>query len=138
MAMISNKKISVVLDTLTEKALYTLMDKNNCSISDVVNFAIISLNEKKEEIPTFGNNLLGKVKVLIKNSEWLTLDNYCEANAIQKARLHYVLRSIDSGKSIAGTGNVTNKTRDKQDDRLFKTHTSWIVHCLNKHFDLQL
>jgi hypothetical protein len=132
------KKISVDLDIMQQEALSRIMDKNKCSISDAVNVAIMLLDNEEQPVFPKNDSLLTAIKDAVKQSQWKTLNQWCKERNIIKPRLFYVINSVSKGKTIIGNGNVKNKFRDAQDDRIFKTHTSYIVHCLKKDLNFDL
>lgn len=132
------RQISIKLDNSAEQSLEKLLAKNDMTISNIVNIAIISLEKEGIKLELIDNNTLYqliKTKLKEQNS---TIEQYCEYRVISKQMLQYVCRQLDNNKIIKGFGNYHNKWRDKEDGRLFKTHTAWIAHCLKEDFCVQI
>ena len=131
-----SRKISVQLDGTAARALNEVLDINGCTISDAINAAIVSFSKDKQ--PVIMKEELHVVIVKIQESNWRTIDNYCDFRKIDKSRLRYLLKRTAKGHNVCGFGNTVNKHRDKNDDRLFKTHTAYIADCVKKDFGVEL
>jgi len=133
------KKISVILDAATERALFNLKSSTGSAISDIVNVAIISLEasgyRNEHEMPE--QCLMRQILDKVIESKWRTLENWCEAKSINKISFKRFIKRVSSGSVIYGRGSK-NKWREKEDGRLFKTHTSWMAHCLEEDFNIAL
>jgi len=127
------KRISVLLDDIVTNALKQTMEINKCSISDVVNSAILAFSIDKQ--PVIVKEVTPVTELFEKIGD---VDLWCSGRNINKARLKYLVTSSAKGHNITGFGNTKNKWRDKQDSRKFKTHTSWIAHCLKEDFGIEL
>ena len=136
--MIYKKKISVLLDEQAYTALEKILANNQCTISDAVNVALSTLGNEDRPIFPNSDSPLGNLRMIIKNTSWNTVEEWCIYRGIIKVRLYYLLRAVKAGHVICGTGNVKNKQRDAIDGRIFKTHTAWIAHCLKEDFGLNL
>jgi hypothetical protein len=128
------RKISVRLDEISSNKLDEVMEINNCTISDVVNTAIIAFAQDKQPVMVKNDTSeYDEILAIIGN-----LDEWCAIRSIDKTRLKYLVKRTLDGHNVTGFGNTKNKWRDKQDDRLFKTHTAWIAHCLKEDFGIEL
>lgn len=130
------KKISVLLDESSTKALDSLKKEHECTISDIINAAIILL--KKENKITFEKRPRFNCENMFSESKFKTIGAWCEARNINPERAYYVLDRINNNHRIYGYGNTKNKWRDKRDGRMFKTHTAWIAHCLEEDFGMEI
>ena len=127
------RRISVLLDEITSRKLNEIIDENDCSISDAINASVIAFSLCGEKVISSVENYHKDVYKIIGD-----VDKWCESRSIQKSRLRYVINSSHYGHTVCGFGNTKNKWRDKQDGRLFKTHTAWIAHCLKEDFGIDL
>jgi hypothetical protein len=133
-------KRSINLDDRAETALSEILEINHCTITDAIHAALIaySMSDKKTIFPEERDNLFRRLQEISLEKHKMTLEAYCNCHAIKIDRLKYLLRSTGSGASVSGFGNARNKYRDKNDERMFKTHTAWIANCLKADFDLNL
>jgi hypothetical protein len=129
------KKISVKLDDATYNALMETRDKNSCTISDVVNAAILAFSRDKQPV------------MIIDKSAWESfrdthgkdfISKWCECRSIDQARLRYIINRTARGGAVCGFGNIRNKARDAEDGRIYKTHTAWIAQCLIDDFGMDI
>lgn len=128
------RKISVVLDSSAAKAMEKLQRINIATISDIVNAAVVAFCNSENPILWIEHTTYQKLKDLLLGQH-NTVDNWCAQRSIDKRRLQYVCKKWDEGNTtIRGYGNLVQKKRDREDDRLFKTHTAWIAHCLCEEF----
>lgn len=127
------RKISVLLDDISSRKLEESMSVNNCSISDVVNAALIAFSNDKQPVIYKEETEYTKIASVIGD-----VDNWCNNRNIDKSRLKYLIKRTSEGSTVCGFGNTKNKWRDKQDERIFKTHTAWISHCLKEDFGIEL
>jgi hypothetical protein len=132
------RRISVILDEISEKAVEDIIAKNKCSISDAVNAALLAYSMDNQPSMFIDQGPLVKVTEAVAKTEWGTVENWCHHRSIDKNRLKYLIKRCESGSTVWGFGNTKNKWRDKQDDREFKTHTSWIAHCLKEDLNIIL
>ena len=133
-----NKRICVQLDEHAAISLETVRTLNRCSISDVVNAALIAFSQDTQPVMMLEPRALALVEEAVEQTAWGTVDNWCEARNIKRSRLVYLMRSASRGHNVWGAGNLVNKWRDRNDDRVFKTHTAWIAHCLKQDFEIEL
>ena len=127
------RKISVCIDDTTNQKLIELVKINDCTLSDIVNSAIIAFSMDSQPVMFVHKSKYDELVERIGD-----VDRWCYARGIDKARLRYLVNSVENGHSITGSGNTKNRFRDKNDDRLFKTHTSWIAHCLKEDYNIDL
>lgn len=133
------RKISVQLDNLAEEALKQLLSYNRCTISDIVNAAILAMSKDKQPLFHIDHSPWRKFKDKIKEEfPHIVLKDWCVTKDIDINRLRYLVTSTERGSTVSGFGNTKNKWRDKQDERQFKTHTSWIAYCLKQDFDIDI
>jgi len=132
------KKISVQLDNMADTALKEIMEINKCSISDAVNAALLSYSKDKQPSMIIDRSPWALFKEQFAEVSKDTIANWCEHRSIDITRLRYLITRTANGGNVCGFGNKKNKWRDKNDDRQFKTHTSWIAHCLKQDFDLDI
>jgi len=130
------KKISVNLDDITIDALETITSINNCSISDAVNAAIIAYS--KDTCVTIHSSPRPIDEIIALLPEGVTLGDWCEQRNIDVARLRYLVDRTAKGGTVWGFGNSRNKVRDQDNDRIFKTHTAWIAHCLKEDLGVDI
>lgn len=127
------RKISVQLDDIVSAKLNEVVSVNKCSISDVVNAAILAFAQDKQPViyvePTQYDDIFSRIG---------DVDSWCKLREIDKSRLRYLIKSSNNGHTVCGFGNTKNKWRDKQDSRKFKTHTAWIAYCLKEDFGIEL
>jgi hypothetical protein len=126
----------VVLDRDTEKVLEKLLSINKCSISDIVVSAINSFGMDSQPCIIVPEDPLQSLRDMVSKSRWGTIENWCIAREINRRRLTYLMKGFLNGSKVWGFGNSKNKWRDKQDGRVFKTHTAYIAHCLNEDFGI--
>lgn len=133
------KKISVNLDDIGEAALTALQSRTKQSVSDLVNIALVTLQHTDYNGvgDIMGSSLLYALQEAVEASQWRTIDNWCRHRNIKKERLTYLIDRCYNGHTVYGSGSK-NRWRDKEDGRIFKTHTSWIAHCLKEDFDIDL
>jgi hypothetical protein len=130
------RKISVVLDSYALKSLEEMTKINECSISDVVNTALIAFSRDKQPSIIKGNcTPWGEFKEKVGINQ---INFFCDSRGIDLARLRYLVNSVAKGGTVCGFGNTKNKYREKEDDRLFKTHTAWISYCLKEDLGINL
>lgn len=132
------RRISVNLSNQVEQTLNTLMKINECSISDIVNAAIIYFGTAEQPCIESTPDALRDLRKVISESKYKTFELWCFKRNLKPERVRYLLRNTNSGKRVWGFGNSVNKWRDQEDERTFKTHTAWIAHCLKEDFDIDL
>ena len=132
------KKISVQLDGMADSALKEIMTINRCSISDAVNAALLSYSKDKQPSMIIEQSPWSEFKLKFADVCNDTIAEWCEYRAIDIVRLRYLITRTSKGCGVGGFGNKKNKWRDKNDDRQFKTHTSWIAHCLKEDFNIDV
>jgi hypothetical protein len=127
------RKISVQLDEIVSQKLDETIKINRCSISDVVNAAILAFAQDKQPVILKPSTPTSEMFEVIGD-----VDAWCNKYAITKSRLRYLIERTAKGHNVCGFGNSKNKWRDKLDGRVFKTHTAWIAHCLKEDFGIDL
>lgn len=133
------RRISVVLDDVTEKALCQIINLNKCTISDAVAMGVLILAQEPINVmKILPDPMEPIIKALETHRPGMSLDNWCDCHNINKYRLYYLVKRCHNGSTVWGFGNTKNKWRDKQDERRFKTHTSWIAHCLKEDLGIDL
>ena len=132
-----SKNISVHLDDYAEESLKRIIQVNRCSISDAVVSAINALGMEEFPCMEFDKTPMEPIKLAIEESG-MSVEEWCQSKVIDIKRLRYLVNRCAKGGTVWGLGNNKNKYRDKQDQRTFKTHTSWIAHCLMEDFGIDL
>lgn len=126
------RKISVVLDHIASAALDKLLESNQASISDIVNAGIMAIAYDDQPVfPIVNEGLFEKLRRLKNITEW------CKARGIDRKALYSLCQRVDQGKEIRGLGD-SNRWRDRQNERLYRTHTAWIAHCIREDFGIDL
>ena len=132
------KKISVILDDITEKTLNKLVKLNKCSITDIVNSSILAFAMDTQPVIIGYDELLFNIENAAQSKGFGTLDNWCQERNINKYSMRQLIKRINKGSEVSGFGNTKNKWRDKEDGREFKTHTAWIAHCIKEDFGIDI
>ena len=131
------KTISVHLNDKVEGCLYKLMQENDCTISDVVNIAILTLAQEPKLEIIKPDTLWNSIKREIEEKTGISIKQFCEEKQINYHSFYNLCTRLEKGSLVYGFGGK-NKWRDKQDERLYKTHTSYIVHCIKTSCDIDL
>jgi hypothetical protein len=132
------RRLSVLLDSSAEAALLKLLNDNPATISDLVNTALIALAQAPQPVLQQASPLWGRVLQGVKAKKLHnTVQEWCDAWGIKYTTLRALITRVEAGSTVVGTGGK-NKWRDKQDGRLFKTHTAWVADCLEKDLGISL
>jgi len=126
------KKISVVLDDTAETSLNKLLEMNGVSISDIVNAAVIAMAFEVQ--PVFPDKPGGLYETLKHKRD---LGVWCTLRGINRRVRWALCERVDEGKAVRGLGD-SNRWRDKQDERLYRTHTAWVAHCIREDFGIDI
>ena len=129
------KQISVILTDYTEECLNDILNKNICTISDIVNASIVAFS-KEEQPPFIPDDSIYNTIVVRLNEKSQTVIEWCRNNNIDIQRLKYLCKRLDKGHSVGGLGNLKNKSRDRESGMIYKTHTAWIAQCLKDQLNL--
>ena len=132
-----NKKISVQLDKMATDALEEIMAINKCTISDAVNAALLAFSKDKQPCMLIEEKPIDVVYAAMAK-QGVDINEWCDTRNINILTLKYLVKRCANGGTVWGFGNNKNKWRDKQDGRVFKTHTAWIAHCLKEDFGIDL
>lgn len=120
----------------TREQLEILQALGAGSITDIIITAVdVYFQQRPKDFAGCGN-LLERVKAQLK-AQGQTLSFYCTKLGVGIATMRDTCRRVDRGARIRGFGD-SNKWRDKQDSRLFRTSSAYIVHCLNRDFGFDI
>lgn len=125
------RTICVCLDTQGEQALQQILDLNSCTISDAVNIALMLFANEKTPLYIKTPSLWSTVKSKIYDTFGYTAAVYCYERGLNYVSMRALCYRLERGASVKGFGSF-NKWRDKNDDRLYKTHTAVITEQLRK------
>jgi len=131
------RTISVYLNDRTEEALDEIMQKNGCTISDAVSIALLTLAQEGSPIFTPTVTLWQKLKAAVQQATGQQIQDFCHQHGIKLEVLRALCKRLENGSTIRGDGD-SNKWRDKQDGRIYKTHTSYAAQVLKKECDIDL
>ena len=131
------RTISVYLSDETEEHLAKIMNLNQCTAADAINIALRTLSAETRRVFTPEYTLWQNIKMAVINATGLEIREFCEKYAIHYPALRALCRRIEQGSSVRGFGD-SNKWRDKQDGRLYKTHTAYACDMIRKHVGIDL
>ena len=125
------RTISVYLDDTAESALNKIMDINKCSITDAVVMGLLTVAQEEAPLITPTVTLWGKLKHAVQQATNAPIAAFCITNAIQLSDVRSLCNRVEKGSQVKGFGS-SNKWRDKQDGRLYKTRTAYIYDSLRR------
>ena len=131
------RTISVYLSDEAENHLDKIMNLNQCTAADAINIALRTLSAETRRVFTPEYTLWENIKRAVMNSTGLEIREFCEKHAIHYSALRALCRRIEQGSSVRGLGD-NNRWRERQDGRLYKTHTAYAYDMIKKHIDIDL
>lgn len=124
-------RITVRLDAYAGKVLEELVERHKCTVTDIVNAALITAKDAQFTSLITEKTLLETVTIKL-NEMGQTLESWCTQNGIDRRSLADLCRRVEKGCDIYGNGSTGNRWRDKEDDRVYRTHTAYITECVER------